>query len=156
MLTMPRVSKFAVVVAIGMGIAMMVIGSIFIIMGVDAKGEITEALLKERVITSKDAPIPGVLVEDAETARSQAAAIESHTFGRFGPFAGMEQDDPNRDVYLKGLTLRNSLNLAAVGLGVGDLAVGVGAITLVLGMFLAGFAIPVHLTVMRVYRLHDG
>ena len=149
MLTMPRVSKFAVVVAIGMGIAMMVIGSIFIVMGVDAKGEITEALLKERVITSKDAPIPGVLVEDAETARSQAAAIESHTFGRFGPYSSMDRDDPNRETYLKGLTLRNSLNLAVVGFGISDMAVGLGAVTIVLGLIIAGLAIPVHLLMMK-------
>ena len=48
----------------------------------------------------------------------------------------MERDDPNRDVYLKGLTLRNALNLAAVGFGVGDMAIGLGAVTVVLGLII--------------------
>ena len=45
----------------------------------------------------------------------------------------MEIDDPNRDVYLKGLTLRNALNLGIVGLGVADMAIALGAVTIVLG-----------------------
>ena len=65
----------------------------------------------------------------------------------------MERDDPNRESHLKGLTLRNALNLAIVGFGVADLAMGVGAVTIVLGVMLAGLAIPVHLLVLRVGRL---
>lgn len=144
-----RISKAAVTVAIFLGIGMVVLGGIFIFMGLDAKGDIREALVKENVITSEDAPIPGVLVRDADTAKAQAVAIESHTFGRFGPYSSMERDDPNRETYITGLTLRNSLNLAVVGFGVTDLVVGVGAVTIVLGIIIAGLAIPVHLLMMR-------
>lgn len=146
-------SKYAVAIAMLLGIGMVVVGGIFIAMGLDAKAEIREALLKERVITSRDSPIPGVLVEDADTARAQQDSIEAHTFGSFGPYSGMERDDPNRDVYLKGLTLRNALNLAVVGFGVADLAIGMGWIAVVLGLIIAGFAIPVHLLVSRIRRL---
>ena len=145
-----HISKVAVTVAIVLGIGMVVLGSIFIVMGLDARGDIREALVKENVITSKDAPIPGVLVRDADTAKAQAVAIESHTFGRFGPYSSMERDDPNREAYLKGLTLRNSLNLAVVGFGLTDLAVGLGAVTIVLGLIIAGLAIPVHLLMMKM------
>ena len=145
-----HISKVAVTVAIVLGIGMVVLGSIFIVMGLDARGDIREALVKENVITSKDAPIPGVLVQDADTAKAQAVAIESHTFGRFGPYSSMERDDPNREAYLKGLTLRNSLNLAVVGFGITDLAVGLGAVTIVLGLIIAGLAIPVHLLMMKM------
>ena len=145
-----HISKVAVTVAIVLGIGMVVLGSIFIVMGLDARGDIREALVKENVITSKDAPIPGVLVQDADTAKAQAVAIESHTFGRFGPYSSMERDDPNREAYLKGLTLRNSLNLAVVGFGLTDLAVGLGAVTIVLGLIIAGLAIPVHLLMMKM------
>jgi hypothetical protein len=107
-------------------------------------------LRKEQVITSSDASIPGVPVEDVETARAQADAIEAHTFGRFGPYSSMQRDDPNRQVYLNGLTLRNSLNLAIVGFGVGDMAIGMGAVTVVLGLIIAALAVPVHVLVMRV------
>ena len=151
--SLSMVSKVAVVVALAMGIGMIVLGSIFVFMGADAKDEIRASLLKERVISSKDAPIPGVLVEDSKTARAQAAAIESHTFGRFGPYSGMERDDPNREVYLNGLTLRNAFNLAAVGFGIGDMAIGLGAVTVVLGLIITALAIPVHILVMRVQRI---
>ena len=152
-ISMLTFSKGAVIVAVLLGIGMAVLGSIFVYMGFDAKGDIKEALRQEKVITSKDATIPGVLVEDAATARAQQDAIEAHTFGRFGPYSGMERDDPNRDVYLKGLTLRNALNLAAVGFGVGDMAIGLGAVTVVLGLIIGALAVPVHFLVARLKLL---
>ncbi len=92
-----------------------------------------------------------MLVNDAKTAEAEAEVIKEHTFGRYGPYADMERDDPNRDTYLKGLTLRNALNLAVVGFGVTDLAIGTGAISIVLGLIVGGLAIPVHYAVMRAY-----
>ncbi len=149
---MRRISKIAVVVAIALGLGMVVIGTLFIIMGLDAKSEIRASLRQEKVITSKDAPLAGVLVEDAATARAQAEAIEGHTFGRFGPYSEMERDDPNRDTYLNGLTLRNALNLAVVGFGLADLAIGTGAISIVLGLIIGGLAFPVHYAVTQSHR----
>ena len=142
-----RISWSAVALAIILGIGMISLGGIFIVMGAGAKGDIQEALRKEEVITSKDASLPGVLVEDVATARAQQNAIEGHTFGSFGPYAGMERGDPNRDVYLKGLTLRNSLNLAIVGFGLSDLAIGLGAVTIVLGIIIAGLSVPLHILI---------
>ena len=147
------VSKFAAVIAVALGLGMMALGGIFIAMGLDAKGEVREALVKEQVITSSDTPIPGVPVEDAETARAQQDAIESHTFGRWGPYSSLDRDDPRRDTYVTGLTLRNSLNLAVLGFGVADLATAMGAVTMVLGLIIAGFAVPVHLLVARSQRV---
>ena len=146
---MENISKYAVVIAVTLGIGMTVLGSIFIFMGLDARGEVRDALVKEHVITSDDAPIPGVLVEDAATAKAQQDAIESHTFGRWGPYSSLDPDDPRRDAYITGLTIRNSLNLAVVGFGVADLAVAMGAVTIVLGLIIAGLAVPVHLVVVR-------
>ncbi len=65
----------------------------------------------------------------------------------------MERDDPRRETYITGLTLRNSLNLAVVSFGVADLAIGLGVVTIVLGLIIAGLAVPVHLLVMRTRRL---
>ena len=146
------VSKVAVVIAVTLGLGMIVLGSIFIGMGLDAKGEVREALKKAQVVTSIDAAIPGVLVEDAKTARAQQDAIEDHTFGKWGPYSSLDRDDPRRETYITGLTLRNSLNLAVVGFGVADMAVAMGAVTIVLGLIIAGFAVPVHLLVARYQR----
>jgi hypothetical protein len=150
---MLTISRIAVVIAVVLGVGMIVVGSIFMFMGFDAKGDIREALRKEKVITAGDAAIPGVLVEDARTAKAQQDAIEGHTFGRFGPYSGMERDDPNLEVYLNGLTIRNALNLAIVGFGVGDMAIGLGAVTIVLGLIIAALAVPVHLLVARMQRM---
>ena len=145
-----NVNKFAVVVAISLGLGMIALGIIFVVMGLDARGDVRDALAEEQVVTSQDAPIPGVPVEDAATAKAQQDAIESHTFGRFGPYSSLDKDDPRRETSITGLTLRNSLNLAVIGFGVADLAIGVGVVTVVLGVIIAGFAVPVHLTVVRL------
>ncbi len=145
-------SKIAVIAALLLGAAMVVLGVTFVSMGYSVKSDIREALQMEKVITGADSAIPGVLVEDVATAKAQQDTIEAHTFGRFGPYSGMERDDPNRDVYIKGLTLRNALNLAVVGFGVADLAIGVGIVTVALGLMIGGLAIPTHLLMMRVWR----
>ncbi len=149
---MQTISKFAVVVAVLMGLGMIAMGSVFVYMGLEAKSDISAALRQEQVITSQDATIPGALVEDAATAQAQQDIIESHTFGRWGPYSQMERDDPNRDTYLSGLTLRTALNLAVVGFGVADLAIGTGAISIMLGLIIAGLAVPVHYAVTRTHR----
>ena len=60
---------------------------------------------------------------------------------------------PNLEVYLNGLTIRNALTLAIVGFGVGDMAIGLGAVTIVLGLIIAALAVPVHLLVARMQRM---
>ena len=62
------------------------------------------------------------------------------------------QDDPNRGSYLKSLTLRNAMNLAVVGFGLGDLVIGTGAISIVLWLIIVGLAVPVHYAVTRTHR----
>ena len=75
-LNMPSISRIAIVVAGLLEIGMIVTVSIFISLGLSAKSDITDALVKEQVMTSKDAPIPGVEVTDAATAGAQQEAIE--------------------------------------------------------------------------------
>ena len=65
----------------------------------------------------------------------------------------MERDDPLWDVYLKELTLRNALNLAIVWFGLAELAIGVGAVAVVLGLIIAGLAVSVHLLILKVWRV---
>ena len=57
-----------------------------------------------------------------------------HSIERYGLYSEMERDDPNRATYIKGLTLRNSLNMAVMGFGVADLAMGMGAIIILMGV----------------------
>lgn len=55
----------------------------------------------------------------------------------------MDRDDPNRDAYIKGLTLRNSLNMAVMGFGIADLAIGTGAVIIMMGAGTLAFVAPV-------------
>ncbi len=120
--------------AVFLGLFLVGIGTFFITEGFAAKDIIRDALAEEEVVTSSDAAIPDAPVLSAATAESQADVIKAHTLGQLGPYTSMDREDPNRDVYLKGLTLRNSLNLAVMGFKVSDLVIGVGAIFLLLGV----------------------
>jgi hypothetical protein len=46
----------------------------------------------------------------------------------------MERDDPNRETYLKGLALRNSLNMAVMGFRVSEFVIGIGVVLIGLGL----------------------
>lgn len=120
--------------AVVLGAVFIGFGAFTISEGFAAKDLIRAELADEQVMTARDASIPGVPVTSEATARAQAEAIKGHTYGEYGPYSAMERDDPNRETYLKGLTLRNSLNLAAMGFKVTDLVIGVGALIVAIGV----------------------
>ena len=60
---MKTLARYALVAAVLLGLGMASMGAFFVAKGLDAKAEIELALVKERVITSKDSPIPGVMVK---------------------------------------------------------------------------------------------
>ena len=135
------------VVAIALGLTFLALSTFFVVMGLDAKATIREALAEENVFTAKDTTLfgvpAGVLVNDAKTAEAEAEVIKMHSIDRYGLYAEMERDDPNREAYLKGLTLRNALNLAVMGFGVANLAIGTGAVILLLGTGTLALVVPV-------------
>ena len=57
---MPSISQFAVVTAAVIGLGMVALGGLFIALGVEARSDVRAALVKEQIVTSSDAPIPGV------------------------------------------------------------------------------------------------
>ena len=52
---------------------------------------VRDELRAEQITISEGASIPGVLVQDAKTARSQADLIKEHTLGTWGPFTSFPQ-----------------------------------------------------------------
>ena len=133
--------------ALAFGLLFIVLGTLFMVIGLDAKDMIQTALADENVTTSADAVeygVPaGVVVTDAKTAEAQAEVIKKHSFDRYGRYADMDRDDLNREAYLNGLTLRNSLNMAVMGFGVADLAIGMGAVIVLMGVGTLAFVAPV-------------
>ena len=125
-----------------LGLALLAAGALFVALGLEARATIRDGLAEERAVTSTDAAIPGVPVVDARTAEMQAEVIKEHTLGRFGPYSEMEREDPNRDTYLNGLTLRNGLNLGVLAFGVANLAIASGAVIILLGAGTLGVGVP--------------
>src|SRR3990170_2739939 len=127
------IRRFMWVAPVILGIVFIAAGAYMISEGRSAKNEVRNGLLAEQVTTAQDASIPGVLVTDVETAQAQEAAITAHTRGKWGPYSGLDREDPNRDVYVKGVALRTALNLAVMGFRVSDLVIGLGAFIVVMG-----------------------
>ncbi len=123
------------VVPIALGVVFIAAGVYMISEGRSAKDEVRQALVAEKVATAEDAAIPNAPVNDAATAEAQADIIREHSLKTTGgkTYAELSREDPNRDVYLKGVTLRTALNLAVMGFKVSDLVVGMGAFMIVVG-----------------------
>jgi putative Mn2+ efflux pump MntP len=116
-----------------LGVLLVIGGAYMIIEGFAVHDEIRDELRAEQIITSQDARIPGVLVDDAETARAQADVIKEHTLGTWGPYSELPREDPRRAQFIDGVTLRSALNTAVMGLGVTQLVIAVGVLVLVAG-----------------------
>ncbi len=110
------------------GVKLLTLGVMFVTRGIAIRNQIRDELLEEQIMTAREATIPGVLVQDAVTARAQAEVIKAHTLGEHGPLGSIPRDDPRRQQYVSGIALRTALNVAEMGFGVTDLVIGLGAV----------------------------
>jgi hypothetical protein len=124
------------------GLVLLIGGSVMVLAGVDTRNQIQDELRAEQIQTSADTPRPGVLVEDAETARMQAEAIKQHTLGTWGPYSELPRDDPRRAQFIDGVALRTALNMAVMGFGITQLLIGAGLIVVLAGLATLGLATP--------------
>ena len=113
------------------GVLVVALGAFFVAQGWSVKNEI-RAQMRDEAVTTKIDDVE-LLVIDQRTATNQAELIKSHTFGSFGTYQSLDREDPRRATYITGLTLRNSLNLARMGLDVSNLVMGLGAMFLAVG-----------------------
>lgn len=158
-------------------IAPLVLGAVFIGGGLymisegnSAKDEVRDALVREGVTVSEDAPqYAGQAVDSADKAEVQADVIWKHTLeatdgetyatlGRFiaadGEGFTNSQDEallgadgkpvanPLRNTAFQSASLRTSLNLAVMGFKVSDLVIGLGAFMIVMGATFILFLAP--------------
>jgi hypothetical protein len=148
-------------VFVGSGIYMIAEGN-------EAKDEVQDALVAENIVTSEDASIPNVLVDDADTAKAQSEAIKQHTLELTGgeTYATIDRyvsadgegttsnreealivegnpvPNPARNTAFQSAALRTSLNLAVMGFKVSDLVIGMGLAFIVLGVMNILFLSP--------------
>lgn len=125
-----------------LGLVLMSGGAYMVVQGISVRDEITQQLRDEQVTTSADADPPGVLVDDAATARAEADAIKHHTLGTWGPYSALPRDDPRRAQFVDGVALRAALNMAVMGFGVTDLVIGTGVLIIVAGAATLVLATP--------------
>ncbi|HXG43043.1 MAG TPA: hypothetical protein VNL95_10020 [Dehalococcoidia bacterium] len=128
--------------ALALGLVLLAAGTFTLVRALDVRDQIRDELRDEQIVTSQDARIPGVLVQDAKTAKAQADVIKQHTLGTWGPFSQLPRDDPRRAQFIDGVALRTALNLAVMGFGITDLLLGLGAILLVAGAATVALATP--------------
>ena len=118
------------------GLIAMIIGGVFIVAGITTWGMVSSKLAAERITVSGDAPaFAGATVADPFTAFVQADIINKHalaaTEGK--TYAELDKEDPLRAVAMNGSFLRASLFTSVIAFGVALFAMGVGALSILLG-----------------------
>lgn len=138
------------------GLCLLGAGLFFIVKGQDTRGLIRDNLATQDVTTSADSEQFGVAdglpVLDAKTASAQAKVIEMHSTSIKGNilvsgmpttlhyvdmkkelFVTPEAYSAARATYITGLTLQNSLNMAVMGFGIAEMAIGAGLVIVIAG-----------------------
>jgi hypothetical protein len=136
MAQLASIRRYMWIIPVLLGLVFIGAGAYMMSEGFTAKGEVRDTLVAEQITTAEDASIPGVLVDDAATAKSQAAIIKEHTLDSTEgkTYAQMDREDPQRDLYVKSVTLRTALNTAVMGFKISELVIGVGALVALLGV----------------------
>ena len=128
--------------SLAIGLLLLGAGIYMVVQGIDTRDQIRDELRAEQVKTSNDTERPGVLIEDAETARMEADIIKEHTLGTWGPYSQLAREDPRRAQFIDGVALRSALNMAVMGFGITDLLVGVGLIIILAAVATLVLATP--------------
>ena len=132
---MTALRKLIGIGVLAIGVVVLVVGAYFIQQGFAAESEIKARLAEEAVtITIDDVTYP---VDSAELATAQALVIKSHTLDKYGPWQTLERGSEERASLLDGLTLRNSLNMARMGLDLSLMVKAIGGVFVVIGLGLA-------------------
>lgn len=164
--------KKAVAVAlVGLGIAFTGGGAYAVDRGLDAKAQVRAELRAQNIVTPADAAIPNAPVRDVRTATAMADVVDHHarkatgglSFAEMGRFAARSGDragtsveaeavrgadgqpvrNPLRTVAFESSAVRTGLFTTVMAFNVADLVVGLGAMTLALGVALAAIGVVV-------------
>jgi len=129
------------------GILGIVLGALFIIVGIIAWIGVTNQLTAENITIPDDAmAFQGQQVTGPLTAFVQADIINHHALDASGgkTYAELDQDDPVRATVMQASFLRASLFTSIVAYGLALFAVGVGVVTILFGWALHRLAsVPV-------------
>ena len=122
-----------------LGILVVVAGVILIAAGVVTWFVVQEQLSDEHITVSDDADrFGGEPVDGPLTAFAQADVIQKHALEASGgqTYAQLDQDDPVRDTVMQASFLRASLFTSVVSFGVAAMAMGLGVLSILIGVAL--------------------
>ena len=149
-----KTKNLAIVVAF-LGVVVLVTGAVFIALAIQKNDYITGALRDQKITLglSQTQINQGQLVDTAQTAQVAANTLGEHlksiapTYndlmaknanGRYDP------TNPNDLSYTQGLNMENSLDIAVLGFGVVQLALGVGIILVIIGLAAGGAGLSMY------------
>jgi hypothetical protein len=161
------VKKAFPIALIILGVVFLAGGSYTIVRGFDAKDQVRDELIAQRITTPEDASIPNARVDDPATARSMADIIDVHareatggkTYSEMGRFLAVDGGDTNdpaaavkgadgkpaanplRNTAFQASALRTSLYTSVMAFNVSDLVIGLGVMLLALGLAVAGVGV---------------
>lgn len=161
--------KLFPILLIVLGVAFVAGGGYTIYRGYDARNQVEDELAAQNIVTPDDASIPGVVVNDVESAKSMAAIIDEHalessgglTYAEMGRFMTPDGDpagtndpeqavlnadgdpvsNPARTSAFQASALRTSLFSSVMAFEISTLVMGLGLMLVVLGFAVAGVGI---------------
>lgn len=134
---MARVTGPIPMMVVVLGVVALALGIVFIVNGFLTQGQIAESLRAEQVTLGLPEN-PGGVVDTAREAQAAQDVLQEHLRENYGTYGDTARGSAERDSYLDGTTLRNSLNLAVMGFGVSQMLLGTGAFMVVTGIALSG------------------
>ena len=146
---MARMTRSVTITVVALGLVAVALGIVFIVNGFLTQGQISESLRSEQV-TLGIPENPGGVVDTAREAQVAQGILEEHLRENYGTYGDTERGSAERDSYLDGTTLRNSLNLAVMGFGVSQMLLGTGAFMVLTGIALSGSGLVTYRLSRRV------
>lgn len=125
------------ITVVALGVVAVALGIVFIVNVFVTQGQISESLRAEQV-TLGIPENPGDVVDTAREAQVAQGIIEEHLRENYGTYGDTERGSAERDSYLDGTPLRNSLNLALMGFGISQMLLSTGTFMVLTGIALSG------------------
>ncbi len=133
---MKRLRVYGAILVAVLSIISTVVGAVFVAQGLSTKQFIVDGLRSEKVTLGieESAVKTGEIVDTEQEVKVAAATLTQHLRDRYGTYADTKQGSPERATYLDGLTLVNSLNVAAMGFGTVTMVIVSGILLIIMGL----------------------
>ncbi len=133
---MGRLRIYGAIFVIVLSIVSIAVGGVFIAQGLTTKQLIVDGLRSERVTLAieESEALSDEMVDTLEEAQVAAETITQHLRERYGTYADTARGSEERATYLDGLTLINSLNLAAMSFGMVTVIIVSGVLLIIMGL----------------------